>query len=294
MTTTVEAPPPRTVPLPPAEPQDRWSLVWGRKPVIAGVALAAGVLVLGLSALMPSTYRSSATVAVQSSYSSRGGALDAVTASNDLAAQLAPVASSAPVVDAAARALRLDAEALTGRIGASAFPDQNVITISVESGTASGAEAAAAAVAAALVTQVDEQAAASLAAYDAQVTGGLAPLTASIRDAVAEVRAATTAAGGARDARTQALALGRLEAARSLLADLRVQQQSHLATAALNRPAVADARVLTESGAAEKVTPRPFLYAAAAAAVAAVLAIEFLVADSRRRRPAAGPRARTP
>jgi capsular polysaccharide biosynthesis protein len=141
----------------------RLTTFWDAKFAIVGLAIVAAVIVFGVASVQPAQYRATATVRVALP-DSRNAPREAVLAANDLAAQYAQLASSQPVLLAAAATLPENQRSgLSGSISASPIDNYNIIGITASDSDANAAALRASAVAKSLVTYIQQEAPAAQA-----------------------------------------------------------------------------------------------------------------------------------
>ncbi len=122
---------------------------------IVAIALVAAAVTYVVSSRIPPTYRSTATIRIQSQ-PVNGSLGDAVTASNNLASQYTQVVDAASVIAPAAAALHITTGELQSAVSAGTVNAQNLISIAAEASSPTQAALRAAAVARAFVSFVEQ------------------------------------------------------------------------------------------------------------------------------------------
>src|SRR2546423_4680957 len=180
---------------------DRWTLLWRAKVWILLGTVAAGAGAYAASSRITPSYQASSLVEVSAHPQTGISPQDIATASNELAAQLAQLTRTAPVVDLAAQSLHDSAGAVGQHVVAAVLANQNLIQITAQNTTPKSTQARAAAVAEALQSYVSARSASGadtppapptntqLAAIDAQLAAAQADA------AKAEAAAATSYPG---------------------------------------------------------------------------------------------------
>ncbi|HEY6398369.1 MAG TPA: hypothetical protein VIX82_13030, partial [Solirubrobacteraceae bacterium] len=107
--------------------------------VVLAVALLVGAIAYGVGSALPSVYQSSGVIRV-TVLSQQGLSDPTVIAANDLATQIAQLATSQPVLSMAAGRLGVGAGSLTDKISGSTIGAQNLVQVSA---TADSRESAA-------------------------------------------------------------------------------------------------------------------------------------------------------
>jgi hypothetical protein len=261
---------------------DRWTLLWRAKVWIALATVVAGAGAYSASNRITPSYQASSLVEVSAHPQTGISPQDIATASNELAAQLAQLTRTAPVVALAAQSLHDSAGAVGQHVVAAVLANQNLIQITAQNTTPKTTQARATAMAEALQGYVSAQGASptgtappaptntQLAAIDTQLAAAQADA------AKAEATAATSSPGtvGIAVAAQKAVFVQQLQLQRNTVA---MQVESADANA---KPTV---QVLGGASAAMKVQPRPTLYAAVTLVITALLASQISVfAGSRR------------
>jgi hypothetical protein len=234
--------------------------------LLIAVGVATGVY--EISNRVAARYQSSATVRV--SVQATAGISDpAVTAANDLASQFAQLASSAPVINGAARRLRVPSNDLAGTVTSGTIAAQNLIRISATGSSPTQAQERATSVARSFVGYIDQIDAKQVGSYEAAVTSKLKPLAAEI--AVARKRLQSTNTEVQRNATV-------------LLSGLLSQQQTVLNGIAQSSAAAQPSLQLVAPGSAgAKVSPKPTLYAGIGLLATLLLLGRFLYVLGMRR-----------
>jgi uncharacterized protein involved in exopolysaccharide biosynthesis len=240
---------------------DRWVAVWRSKWWILLAAVAVAAAVAAVSLLLPATYEAAATVRVVAQSQAGLPPSEAATASNDLAGQYAQLATSSPIVDDAARSLRIPQSKLGPGVSAGTVAAQNLIRIGVQAPTGRAARERANAVATAFVRRVRLLNSAQARDYAALVRNRLGPLDAEIATARSAVDRAT------------------------LLAQ-RGQLSGQLALSAAGAQPLVEVVAPAQSGA--RVRPKPALYSAVAFILGALVAAQIFGVVRARRMAAGG------
>jgi capsular polysaccharide biosynthesis protein len=265
----------------PAAP-DRSSIVWKAKWWIMLIALLAGGATYAVCThAVPKRYSSSTTIAVNV-HSISGGISDAITASNDLAAQYAELVDSPPVLAHAAASLH-GGSGLGSSISAGTIADQNLISVDAQGASATTAQHRANAVGSAFVRYINGVNLAQASRLSSSIPARLSASQKAILDAETAVEQARKNAVNAPPSEA-ASANSVLSTKESLLATLIAQRQAVLD--ALAEGAVASlptVRIAAVAGPGSQVEPKPVLYGVIAAMVAALLGAEaFILAGQRR------------
>jgi len=278
--TPVRSTDPAVGPEPGPAPTDSFEVLWSAKVWIAAVAVLLAGATYVASALIGPTFESSAVVQVTSPRTSGSGTSDAITASNDLAAQYAQLASTPPVIAIAVSQLGASGAGLSAAVSASTVANQNLVRITSQAPTADAARARADAVAGALRSYVAQQSDDAVAAYSATFAAGLEPLDADIANAEKQVASATRTASAASPG---SAAITNLTNAQARLSELVLRRQQALAQRITDeaslRPSVTS---LGSAAPGDKVQPKPLLYSLVALLAGAFIAAQ--VALLRRRR----------
>jgi hypothetical protein len=238
--------------------------------VTLAVATAVAAEVYVMSSHLAPVYRSSADVRVSVPQTTALTNLT-ISAANDLAAQYAQLAGSAPVVvGAEARLFGADQLLAPGDISASTVASQNLIRITAAGDTPGRAQRRADAAAKAFLDYVNSLNSSQITRYATIVSKTLRPTNVQIADTQ---RAVHTTRGSAR--KDQQLLLTGMQLQR---------QQTRLTldqTTLDQRPLVAEVSAAVPG---HKVSPRPLLYAAVAFAVLLIGLGRLLVTPLWRRR----------
>ncbi len=271
---------PAVGPEPGPAPTDSFEVLWAAKVWIAAIAVLLAGATYVASSLIGPTFESSAVVQVTSPRTSGSGTSDAITASNDLAAQYAQLASTQPVIAIAVKQLGAPGAGLAAAVSASTVANQNLVRITSQAPTADAARARADAVAGALRSYVAQQSDDAVAAYSATFAAGLEPLDADIANAEKQVASATRTASSASPG---SAAITSLTNAQARLSELVLRRQQALAQRITDeaslRPSVTS---LGSAAPGDKVQPKPLLYSLVALLAGAFIAAQ--VALLRRRR----------
>jgi hypothetical protein len=249
---------------------------------IALATVVAGAGAYSASNRITPSYQASSLVEVSAHPQTGISPQDIVTASNELAAQLAQLTRTAPVVALAAQSLHDSAGAVGQHVVAAVLANQNLIQITAQNTTPKTTQARATAMAEALQGYVSAQGASAtgtappaptntqLAAIDTQLAAAQADA------AKAEAAAATSYPGtvGIAVAAQKAAFVQQLQLQRNTVA---MQVEAAYANAT---PTV---QVLGGASAAVKVQPRPTLYAGVTLVLAALLAGQISVFVGSRR-----------
>jgi hypothetical protein len=222
---------------------------WWMPRIVGLIVIAALVAeaVYVVSDQVAARYQSSAIVRV--SVQATSGISDpAVTAANDLASQFAQLASTAPVVDAAAAHLGNRETGLGSSVTAGTIAAQNLIRISVTGSSPAQAQKRTTTVAEAFVAYVNRIETRQATHYANAVTSKLGPLEREI--ATARQKLSSTNAEVQRNATV-------------LLSALVGQERTVLNSVAQSSAAAQpDLQIVAPGGTATKVSPKPTLYAA--------------------------------
>jgi hypothetical protein len=245
----------------------QWWVPRGIVVLLASLVVAGAVYLI--SNRVAARYQSSATVRV--SVQATSGISDpAVTAANDLASQFAQLASSAPVLKAAATRLGVAASTLEGTVTAGTIAAQNLVRISVTGSSPTQAQERATAVAKGFVKYIDRIDSRQVGTYERAVTTKLAPLAREIAAA-----------------RKRLLLSTNVEAQRNatvLLSGLLSQQQTVLSSVAQAAAAAQPSLQLVAPGAGgSKISPKPSLYAGVGFLATLILLGRFLYVIGMRR-----------
>ena len=259
---------------------DRWTLLWRAKVWIALATVLAGAGAYATSSRITPSYQASSLVEVSAHPQTGISPQDIATASNELAAQLAQLTRTAPVVDLAAQSLHEPAGAVGQHVVAAVLANQNLIQITAQNTTPKSTQARATAVAEALqgyASAQDATAAGTPPPTNTQLAAIDTQLAAAQADAAkAEAAAATSYPGSV------SIALAAQKA--SFVQQLQIQRNTVAmqvqATDASANPSV---QVLGDASAAVKIQPRPTLYAAVTLVITALLASQLSIFVGSRR-----------
>jgi hypothetical protein len=240
---------------PPPLDATRAEIAWAYKLPILLIAILLGAVAALLAVRAPASYSAEATIRV-TLLESPGGLQDSTVAANNLAAQYSQLASSEPVLTAAAAALGPDAKGLGADITSGPVNSFNVIGITAHSSESTTAARQATAVAKSLVTYLNTSYQQSLTAAEQAVAAEaralntqIAQVQASIADAAnapvsspqptrsigtstAAIAAAAAAAAAAANAAS--VSASDLASNRSLLASL-LSERDNIFTGSLQR-----------------------------------------------------------
>lgn len=237
--------------------------------------LIVAAVVYVVSNSIPATYESNGSFRV--TIPNQQGLNDTViSAANDLATQYSQLATAGPVINAAARQLGEQPDSLRGEITGSTVNAQNLVQVTATGGSADRAERRAGAVITALRAYVDRINAAQSRTYSNNVSEGLAPVEKEIASYQAQLKAART--------------LIQRQNLNLILGSLLAQRQQVLSSLAENtaagRPTL---QGISQETSANKVRPRPALYALVGGIVAALISARVAQLLLRRRRPDVAP-----
>lgn len=275
----------------PDEP--RLSVLWRAKWTIAACAVLAAVLAAAVASLPQTQYSAQATIRV-SLPSTKGVPRELVLAQNDLAAQYALLASTQPVLEAAAKKVN----GQVGTITATPVNGYNIVGITAVASSPAAAAKRASAVAESLVTYVADTQAAGLRAANETVAPQLQQLDTQIRTVQASVerlqnKLEGTSAKDAASGAQQALLSSQL----SLLGTL-VANRTNFTAATRDAAAAAPRLTLLDVPASGTEEPKnQLVYGLVALLVGALGAAEITVLAYRLRtlsQTSSGPRRGTP
>ena len=257
----------------------RAPIIWRAKYVIVGVSLLFGAATYQLSPYVPATWSASSDVLVSSR--APAASTDAVSGTNDLAAQYAQLAGTAAVLAQAAEQAQVPAGVLAGSTSAGTLANTNIIRITVTAGDADAASRGAAAVSVALITQARTLMAGTAGVDPAQLklidqlidraranVGSLTEEVGSAAPLSARAAAATASLGNAEE-QVLALTLKRIDIVNQARRDAAGQGVS-LAS-------------LTPEPRAGQTAPKPLLYSLVGLVAIGVITTELAVARGRRR-----------
>jgi capsular polysaccharide biosynthesis protein len=241
---------------PQAVPQRRLTLGGMILAVLIAVVVA-GVVYAG-SKHLSATYQANASFVVE--IPAEGGLSDpTVTAANDIATQYAQLATAAPVLDAAAKTLKVNASTLSGKIQGSTISAQNIVQVTASATDPGRATAIAQAVDVALVEYIRQLESSTGAQFNAKANVLLAPLN-------AEITGLRTKIAGERLSRR-----GPDESALQTLIAQQASEISQLATdTAGSQPSL---QVVSGGASASQIAPKPKEYAVIGLVVALILAL---------------------
>jgi capsular polysaccharide biosynthesis protein len=238
--------------------------------LVLAISLLIGALAYVVGTALPSVYQSTGLIRV-TVLSQQGINDQVVTASNDLASQVAQLAVSQPVVGMAAQSLGVGTGSLNGKITGSTLGAQNLVQVTATASSRGAAARRAAAATVALARYQQSLNGAAVNQYVAMVAGALGPLDRSIQ---------TTSGRIAKDSAllrpADAVQLETLLATRSQV----VGQVSR--DAASNVPRL---QVVSATSNPSTVYPKPALYALVAFLVALIVTgrLAFMVVSRRPR-----------
>jgi hypothetical protein len=237
--------------------------------------LIVAAVVYGVSNSIPATYESNGSFRV--TIPNQQGLNDTViSAANDLATQYSQLAAASPVISAAARQLGERPDSLKSAITGGTVNAQNLVEVTATGDSAGLAERRAGAVIVALRAYVDRINAQQSQTYSNNVSQGLAPVEKEIASYQAQLRQAKT--------------LIQRQNLNLILGSLLAQRQQVLSSLAENtaagRPTL---QGISQESSANKVRPRPALYALVGGIVAALISARVAQLLLRRRRPDGAP-----
>jgi hypothetical protein len=257
----------------------RAPIIWRAKYVIVGVSLLFGAATYQLSAYVPAAWSASSDVLVSSR--APAASTDAVSGTNDLAAQYAQLAGTAAVLAQAAEQAQVPSGVLARSTSAGTLANTNIVRITVTAGTADAASRGAAAVSVALITQARMLMAGATGADPVQLKlidgligraqDNVVSLTETLGTAPpqsARAAAANASLGNAED-QVLALTLKRI--------DLVTQARRDAAGEGVSLAS------LTPEPRAGQTAPKPLLYSLVGLAAIGVITTELAVARGRRR-----------
>jgi capsular polysaccharide biosynthesis protein len=240
-------------------------ILWRRKFYVLGASLATALVALVVCLAVGKTYQAAATILVSLPPATAGGVTsDSVTASSDLAGQYAQLATLRPTLMAAAKALGVPENDLSGEVSAGVIASQNLVAIKVTAGSATVAFQRANAVAQALVVGINHTNAGALQTYSKDITSALG----STNREVSRLRS-----GIARNAGRIAI----VDADSTILSSLLVQKQqaqSEIAQEAANEPVVS---VASKANSASQAEPKTLLYTLIALIAGLLVAAQLAV-----------------
>ncbi|HWD73153.1 MAG TPA: hypothetical protein VG779_11565 [Actinomycetota bacterium] len=261
---------------------DRWTLLWRAKVWIALATVVAGAGAYFASSRIAPSYQASSLVEVSAHPQTGISPQDIATASNELAAQLAQLTRTAPVVGLAAQSLHDSAGAVGQHVVAAVLANQNLIQITAQNTTPKSTQARATAVAEALQGYLSTQGASAAGTPPAPTTTQLAAIDTQLAAAQADAAKAEAAAATAYPG-TVGIAVAAQKAA--FVQQLQLQRNTvAMQVEAADANATPTVQVLGGASAAVKVQPRPTLYAGVTLVLAALLAGQISVFVGSRRR----------
>jgi K+ transporter len=264
-----ERPTPLHEPAAPVSKRSRRSVFLVLLGALAFPLIVAAVVYVVSDSITP-TYESSASFRVV--IPNQAGLNDTViTAANDLATQYSQLATATPVINVAARQLRERPSALKKEITGSTVNAQNLVEVTASAEQGPVAERRADAVITALRAYVDRINVQQSRTYSNNVSEGLAPVEKEIQYYTTQLKQAKTLI----ERQNLNLLLG------SLLAQRQGTLSSLAENAAAGRPTL---QGISQQSAADKVRPRPELYALVGGIVAALIAARVAQLMLRRRR----------
>ncbi|HEY2665984.1 MAG TPA: Wzz/FepE/Etk N-terminal domain-containing protein [Actinomycetota bacterium] len=260
---------------------DRWTLLWRAKVWIALATVVAGAGAYFASSRIPPSYQASSLVEVSAHPQTGISPQEIATASNELAAQLAQMTRTAPVVSLAAQSLHDSAGAIGQHVVAAVLANQNLIQITAQNATPKTTEARASAVAQALQVYASAQGAAATGSPPAPTNAQLAAIDSQLAAAQADADKAQAAAANSYPG-TVSIAVAAQKA--SFVQALQLQRNTvAMQVEAGNANATPTVQVLGGPSAATKVQPRPALYAGVTLVLAVLLAGQLSVFVGSRR-----------
>jgi uncharacterized protein involved in exopolysaccharide biosynthesis len=269
-------------------PADRLGAVWAARWWIICATVAAVVLTVAATFVVPTVYSADTEVSLSASPAVSTNAQDMVTAANSLAAQYAQVVTSTPVLSGAVATGGMSIDSLRTHVSSGTLASQNIVRVTAQAAGPAAARRAATAVANSLVSYVDSQGSALAKGYSGAIAAQLAPLDAQVAQAQTGVTSARkqlaqAAASNSQPAVSAAAAL--LNAAQSLLSTLTDRRAALTAQASLQSASLVPvASVLGGATSAHQVQPRPILYATVAGLLALALSAQAAIVWAERRR----------
>jgi capsular polysaccharide biosynthesis protein len=268
---------------PPTEP-DRLTILWHAKFLILLAAVVVGGAVYLISNSATPVYTSSTMVGVTAASTPGGSAEDVALASNDLAAQDAPLVTADGVLSQASKKLGVPASSLAEHVTEGTVDAQNIIQITVQSSDPAKAQEWANGIAVAFQMYLVARAEANSSALQNSVNQQAAPLNLQITQLQQQIAANTSTSSGSTSLAAGSASLAELQSEESQLTELLGTRATLIENTALaiasQRPNV---EVLQAASAPAKVSPRPLLYAVIAAIAALLLAAELAIFAARRR-----------
>lgn len=260
---------------------DRWTLLWRARVWIALATVVAGAGAYFASSRIPPSYQASSLVEVSAHPQTGISPQDIATASNELAAQLAQLTRTAPVLGLAAQSLHDSAGTVGQHVVAAVLANQNLIQITAQNTTPKSTQARATAVAQALQGYASAQGATAAGSPPAPTNTQLAAIDAQVAAAQADAAKAEAAAATSYPG-TVSVAVAAQKA--SFVQALQLQRNTvAMQVEAADANATPTVQVLGGPSAAVKVQPRPALYAGVTLVLAALLAGQLSVFVGSRR-----------
>lgn len=266
---------------------DRWTLLWRAKVWIALATVVAGAGAYFASSRIAPSYQASSLVEVSAHPQTGISPQDIATASNELAAQLAQLTRTAPILGLAAQSLHDSAGAVGQHVVAAVLANQNLIQITAQNTTPKSTQARATAVAEALQGYVSAQGASAAGTPPAPTNTQLAAIDTQLAAAQADAAKAEAAAATSYPG-TVSVAVAAQKA--TFVQQLQLQRNTvAMQVEAADANATPTVQVLGGASAAVKVQPRPTLYVGVTLVLAALLAgqISVFVGTRRHLRPRA-------
>jgi hypothetical protein len=260
---------------------DRWTLLWRAKVWIALATVVAGAGAYFASSRIAPSYQASSLVEVSAHPQTGISPQDIATASNELAAQLAQLTRTAPVMGLAAQSLHDSAGAVGQHVVAAVLANQNLIQVTAQNTTPKSTQARATAVAEALQGYVSARGAGAAGTPPAPTNTQLAAIDAQLAAAQADAAKAEAAAATSYPG-TVSIAVAAQKAA--FVQQLQLQRNTvAMQVEAADANATPTVQVLGGASAAVKVQPRPTLYAGVTLVLMALLAGQISVFVGSRR-----------
>jgi hypothetical protein len=260
---------------------DRWTLLWRAKVWVALATFVAGTGAYFASSRIPPSYQASSLVEVSAHPQTGISPQDIATASNELAAQLAQLTRTAPVLGLAAQSLHDAAGAVGQHVVAAVLANQNLIQITAQNTTPKSTQARATAVAQALQGYASAQGAGAAGSPPAPTNPQLAAIDSQLAAAQADAAKAEAAAATSYPG-TVSIAVAAQKA--SFVQALQLQRNTvAMQVEAADANATPTVQVLGGPSAAVKVQPRPALYTGVTLVLAALLAGQISVFAGARR-----------
>jgi capsular polysaccharide biosynthesis protein len=222
------------------------------------VAVAAGALTYVISNAVPATYKASTQVQVTVNEAS-GLGQDSVLAGNQLTAQLAQLLPTDAVLSRPAAALEISTAKLRSALSVGSVAQQNILQVSTTASSKSTAELRATAVTAGLLAYMSRTARAQQHAYRQAVAGAVGAMNRQLAGLAGRRGKLTSAQLGVIQGEAGAIA----GQAQSLATSIPVLQ------------------VIQPATTANKVTPKPLLYAIVALLVVGFVALQLATMRER-------------